>query len=99
MEFKLKRSLLAVCIATGLLLSGCGDDNNHKAEEIVTAPEAEPESEYRFVAERPYTADVVEQAGSTTVMDYTMKNVQGETITTSAIVFFPKTAMPEGGIW
>ncbi|MCP0917837.1 alpha/beta hydrolase [Acinetobacter indicus] len=102
MEFKLKHSLLAVCIATGLLLSGCGSDNDNNNSGVITTPGGNDggtgtQPDYRFVSERPYSLDSVDTAGSMKIMDYTMPNVRGETITTSAFVFFPKTAKPEGG--
>lgn len=96
MEFKLKRSLLAVFVATGLLLGGCGNDNDNKVEEVVVVPE-EPKSEYQFVSDRPYELDSLDAAGSMKIMDYTMPNLRGETVTTSAFVFFPNTPKPEGG--
>lgn len=97
MEFQLKRSLLAVFVATGLLLGGCGSDNDNKAEQVITTPEPQPESKYQFVSDRPYDLDSIDAAGSMKIMDYTMPNVRGETVTTSAFVFFPNTPKPEGG--
>lgn len=96
MKLFFKQKTLIICLSSLLGLSGCNDDDT-----FVEIPPMNSEvisnSIGYFVSEKPYTLDSLDSASSMRVMDYTMPNINGETIKTSAFVFFPKTIKPEGG--
>ena len=101
MKLAFKQKILIVCLSTAFTLSGCNDDDTSTTASSAIASTSQTNNQQNaigtFVSERPYTLDSLDNAKSMKVMDYTMENVHGNTITTSAFVFFPKTAKPEGG--
>lgn len=96
MKLMYKQKILILCLSSIIALSGCeiNDENTN-----INPPITEETNHYigTFVSERPYTLDSLDNAQSMKVMDYTMPNINGDTITTSAFVFFPKTPKPAGG--
>lgn len=86
-----KKSILALCCGSALLLAACNDSDNDQYDSVT--------AEKIFVSELPYKFDKPEGASADPiqVMTYNMTNVQGKKATATAMVIFPQTAPPPDG--
>lgn len=89
MKLLFKQKMLILCLSTVFGLGGCNNDDT-SVDIPSTNDEAISHNLGSFVSERPYILDSLDSASSMRVMDYTMPNIHGETIKTSAFVFFPQ---------
>lgn len=85
MKSILKKTLITVSCSAMLLLTACNDDD----KAVVT--------EKYFVSETPYRVDSLAHAKTIDVIRYNMKNVQGKTVETTALMMFPRTVRPKDG--
>lgn len=84
-----KKTLIAVSCSAALFLTACNDDKDDN-KPVVT--------EKTFISESDYHLDQsLNDLATIKIMKYNMKNVQGKTVPTDALVFFPKTPQPKDG--
>ena len=82
-----KKSLVALACSSILFLTACNDDDKNNVSNTYST----------YISQSPYSQDSLSAASRIDVMKYSMPNVQGQTITSSALVLTPKTPQPKDG--